>query len=370
LGRQPQAGVNRLGRRIAARIEAAGPITVADYMATCLFDPEDGYYTTREPFGVEGDFTTAPEISQMFGELAGVWVIGAWEALGRPLPFRLTEIGPGRGTLMQDMLRVIARLSPDLAAGLEAVMVEASPRLAALQATRLKDERVPIRWESTLDEAPDRAGAIVANELFDAIATRQFVRTPNGWRERVVALDAQGSLVFAAGNGGIDPSLLPPDAALAQLGAIFEIAPAREAMTDRIAAALNHAPGMALLIDYGHLQSGIGDTLQAVRRHGFADPLEQPGEADLTSHVDFEALGRVARAAGLGVRLMTQAKFLLGMGLLERAGSLGAHADPATRERLQADVERLAGPTEMGSLFKAMLLHPEGMDAPPSHASD
>jgi SAM-dependent MidA family methyltransferase len=370
VGRKPQARVNRLGRRIAARIDAAGPITVADYMATCLFDPEDGYYTTREPFGVEGDFTTAPEISQMFGELAGVWVIGAWEALGRPLPFRLTEIGPGRGTLMQDMLRTVARLAPALAAGLEAVMVEASPRLAALQATRLNEVRVPIRWATTLDEAPDCAGVIVANELFDAIPARQFVRTPEGWRERVVALDAHGSLVFAAGNGGINPSLLPPDAARSPQGAIFEIAPAREAIMDRIAAALNHAPGMALLIDYGHLRSGVGDTLQAVRRHSFADPLEQPGEADLTSHVDFEALERVARAAGLGVRLTTQAEFLLGMGLLERAGSLGANADAVTRDRLRADVERLAGPTEMGSLFKAMLLHPEGVDAPPSYPSD
>ena len=359
-----------LKARLAARIAATGPLSVADYMAACLFDPQDGYYTTREPFGAGGDFTTAPEISQMFGELVGVWVVGAWTALGRPLPFRLTEIGPGRGTLMKDMLRVIGRLAPDLAARLDAVLVEASPRLVEVQRATLAASPAQVRWLGEPDETPETPGIVVANELFDAIPCRQFVKTPRGWRERMVALDGAGDPAFVAGAGGIDAALLPAGADAAPMGAIFEVSPAREAMMERIADALRHRPGMALLIDYGHGESGFGDTLQAVRSHRFADPLAEPGEADLTSHVDFAPLMRVAERAGLAAALVTQGEFLLGMGLLERAGTLGAAADAEVRERLASEVERLAGSQQMGNLFKALIVHPKNVLAPAMGASD
>lgn len=358
-----------LAEKIVRRIAATGPINVADYMATCLFDPELGYYTTRQPFGRAGDFVTAPEISQMFGELVGVWIAESWQRLGAPLPFRLTEIGPGRGTLMKDICRVLARVSPRLFDAIDIVMVEASPRLADRQRETLGDLASRIRWQGELDDTP-HAGVAVANELFDAIPVRQFVKTDAGWRERVVALDEAGALQFAAGPTGIDPLMLPADQAAAAPGTIFETAPAREAMMERIAASFNGVPGAALLIDYGHERSGFGDTLQAVRAHAFVDPLVGAGNADLTSHVDFEPLARIAQSRSHATRFLTQGDFLIGMGLLERAGQLGANADEATRERLAGEVERLAAPDQMGNLFKVLMLHPRGTELPPAPHAD
>lgn len=358
-----------LAEKIVRRIAATGPISVADYMATCLFDPEHGYYTTREPFGRAGDFVTAPEISQMFGELVGIWIAESWQRLGAPLPFRLTEIGPGRGTLMKDICRVLSGVSPRLFDSLDIVMVEASPRLADRQRETLGDPASRIRWQGELDDTP-HAGVVVANELFDAIPVRQFVKTDAGWRERVVALDEAGALQFAIGPTGIDPGMLPADHASAAPGAIFEAAPAREAMMERIAASLKGVPGAALLIDYGHERSGFGDTLQAMRDHAFADPLVGAGIADLTSHVDFEPLARIAASHDHATRFLTQGDFLIGMGLLERAGQLGANADEARRKRLAGEVERLAAPNQMGNLFKVLMLHPRGTELPPEAHAD
>ncbi len=358
-----------LAEKIARRITATGPISVADYMAICLFDPEHGYYTTREPFGRAGDFITAPEISQMFGELVGIWIAESWQRLCAPLPFRLTEIGPGRGTLMKDICRVLSRVSPRLFDELDIVTVEASLRLADRQRETLGDLASRIRWQGELDDTP-HAGIVVANELFDAIPVRQFVKTDAGWRERVVALDETGALQFAIGPTGIDASMLPAGHASAVPGAIFETAPAREAMMERIAALLKGVPGAALLIDYGHERSGFGDTLQAMRDHAFADPLTEAGTADLTSHVDFEPLTRIAASYGHATRFLTQGDFLIDMGLLERAGQLGASADEATRERLAGEVERLAAPDQMGNLFKVLMLHPRGTELPPEAHAD
>lgn len=357
--------MTRLRDRLVDLIEALGPIPVHEYMAHCLFDPRDGYYTTRQPFGREGDFVTAPEISQMFGELLGIWVLGAWNSLGSPPVMTLAEIGPGRGTLMKDMHRTLARLAPRLADTARFALVEASPRLAAVQNAALDATPGRFEWHETMRSLPEGPAIVVGNELLDAIPIRQYVRVGSGWRERAVGIDDAGQLRFVAGAGSLEPSLLPAEAADAPEGTVAEIAPARSALVQDVADRILRSGGAALFIDYGHLQSGLGDTLQAVRRHEPEDVLANPGEADLTSHVDFAALAQVVRACGLDVCLTTQQRFLLGLGLLERAGTLGRTADREIRLRLTGEVDRLAGADGMGELFKVMAMLPRGLEVPP-----
>jgi SAM-dependent MidA family methyltransferase len=356
--------MSRLKERIASLIEATGPIPVSEYMATCLFDPTDGYYTTREPFGVAGDFTTAPEISQMFGELIAVWLYQTWQALGRPTPATLAEIGPGRGTLMKDMLRTLARLDPAFASSATFAMIETSPRLRDIQKATLAGSTSPVAWHETIATLPRAPLLIVGNELFDALPIRQFVRQGGGWRERMVGLDDDGRLAFFAGAGSVDVALLPPDEDAAPKGSIAEIAPARSALMQAIAERLATDGGAGLFIDYGYLEPGFGDTLQAMRAHAYEDVLASPGEADLTAHVDFAALAATSRGQGLAAHLTTQGDFLLAMGLLERAGNLGAKADEAAREKISAAVERLAGPRAMGELFKVLAILPPDLEPP------
>ena len=351
-------------------IEANGPLPVADYMVLCLFDPDDGYYTTRQPFGAAGDFTTAPEISQMFGELIGVWALSAWQAIGRPLPVTLAEIGPGRGTLMRDVLRTLDRLDPALAEAATIVMIETSPNLTELQKTTLADRAERIAWRQTIAELPAQPLIIIGNELFDAIPIRQYVKVAGRWRERAIGLDDAGGLRFMAAAAAPDPASLPSDAAIAPESAIVELAPARLALMDAIAERIAAKGGAGLFIDYGYLQSAVGDTLQAVKAHRYENVLTSPGEADLTAHVDFAALTASARAHGLDAHLATQGSFLLDMGILQRAGRLGEGADATVRQRLQSEVERLAGPDAMGSLFKVLAIAPHGVSLPGLTASN
>ena len=346
-----------LAERVARLIEASGPIGVADYMMLCLFDPAYGYYTTREPFGAGGDFTTAPEISQMFGELIGVWTYQTWQSAGKPDPIVIAEIGPGRGTLMKDLLRTLGKLDPSLAHSARFALVETSPRLTEIQKQTLGRAEAQITWRTSIETIPPHPLILVGNELFDALPIRQYVKTPAGWRERVVGLDKNGGLALMAGPGAPDEALLPPDAVTAPEGAIVELAPARTALMETIGHRLAGHGGAALFIDYGHAEPGIGDTLQALRRHEYDDVLAHPGEADLTAHVDFAALAAVARSQGLTTSVTTQGDFLLGMGLLERAGALGASGDETLRDKLRSEVERLAGPGAtggMGELFKVL----------------
>ncbi|RWO20359.1 class I SAM-dependent methyltransferase [Mesorhizobium sp.] len=362
--------MTRLKTRIVELIGAAGPIPVNHYMALCLFDPLDGYYTTREPFGAAGDFVTAPEISQMFGELIAVWLYEAWLATGRPMPATIAEIGPGRGTLMKDMLRTLARLDPALTAGASFAMIETSPRLADVQRQTLVATPAAIGWHESIDTLPQTPLFIVGNELFDAVPIRQFVRAGTGWRERMIGLDGADQLHVFAGAGSVDPTLLPDDAENAPQGAIVEVAPARAALMATIAERLAGLGGAGLFLDYGYLQPGIGDTLQALRKHDHEDVLANPGEADLTAHVDFAALAAIVRAHGLDAHLSTQGEFLVEMGLLERAGQLGANANEAAREKIAGEVERLAGPQAMGDLFKVLAVLPAGIAVPPFATAD
>lgn len=355
-----------LKARIARLVAETGPMSVADYMAHCLFDPEDGYYTRREPFGAGGDFVTAPEVSQMFGELVAVWLYSAWSALHEPAPTVLAEIGPGRGTLMKDMLRTLERLDPRFLRAARVALVETSPRLARAQQDTLAGAPAQAAWFSRLEDVPSSGPLfIVGNELFDAVPIRQYVKTSEGWRERVVGLDGTGALALVAGPGRPDPAVLPPGADEAPEGAIAELAPARTAVMETVAARLATAGGACLVIDYGHERPGLGDTLQAVRRHQYDDVLAHPGEADLTAHVDFSALAAAARAHGLAAHVMTQGDFLLAMGLVERAGRLGAGRAEKEQEAIRDAVERLAGPDQMGRLFKAMAVLPPGVAVPP-----
>jgi NADH dehydrogenase [ubiquinone] 1 alpha subcomplex assembly factor 7 len=360
MGADPPSGVIKpFADTIRRLIEADGPMSVATYMAHCLCDPQHGYYATRDPFGAAGDFVTAPEISQMFGEIVGAWVIHAWDLAGAPSPVSLVELGPGRGTLMADILRVSGR-RPDFAAAASVHLVETSPVLRAKQAAILARGGHRADWHDSFAEVPAGAALLVANEFFDALPIRQFVRVEGRWRERVVGLDERRRLAFGIGPGLLDQG---PEAAE---GAILEVSPAGEALAAEIAGRIAAEGAAALVVDYGHSHAGLGATLQAVRGHAFADPLADPGEADLTAHVDFAALAASAARAGAAVHgPMTQGEFLVSLGILERAGRLGAAADEVTREAIGAAVERLAGSEQMGKLFKVLAITRPGVTPPP-----
>jgi SAM-dependent MidA family methyltransferase len=345
-----------LGEKIAALVAQAGPIGIAEYMALCLFDPEHGYYTTREPFGSAGDFTTAPEVSQMFGELVAVWVYMAWQGAGSPAEICVAELGPGRGTLMKDMVRTLAQFDRAFVDRTRFALVEASPRLVEVQRATLAPAPGRFEWHDRLEQLPDLPTVFVGNEIFDAIPARQYVRQGGRWFERCVGLDDAGGLRFVLGAGTLDEALLPPGADRVLDGTVMEVAPAREAFMQTIAEHIARLGGAALFFDYGHLEPGLGDTLQAVRRHAPDGVLDHPGEADLTSHVDFHSLGTIAERCGLAIQTATQRDFLLALGLAERVEALSAGKSEEERARIAGEAQRLAGSSEMGELFKVLLV--------------
>jgi len=334
-----------LATEIKRRIAEQGPISVADYMALCLGHPQHGYYMTRDPFGVRGDFITAPEVSQIFGELIGAWIAAVWQALGSPTPFVLAEVGPGRGTLMADILRTLRGVAPRCLGAARVRLVEVSERLAAVQAATLERFDLPIRRVRRIAELDPGPLIVVANELFDALAIRQFVFDGALWRERCVSVSDSGRFEFVlcrSADAVPDVSHALPHSPLA--GAVLELSPERERLAETLAVRLASAGGAGLFIDYGHAKTDFGDTLQAVHGHAFANPLDRPGECDLTSHVDFQMVGSRFRSAGLSVSpVVEQGQFLLSLGLVERAGALGASLDEAGRNEIRSTVERLAG---------------------------
>ncbi|MDB5450579.1 MAG: hypothetical protein JWQ52_1707 [Phenylobacterium sp.] len=346
--------------RLAEQIAQGGPISVAQYMTACLHDPEFGYYATRPALGADGDFITAPLVSQMFGELIGVWAASAWDQMGRPAKVRLVEMGPGDGTLMSDLLRA-ARHVPGFAQAAEVWLVEVSEPLRRLQRERLD---VEVHWAATLDEAPTGAPIlVVANELLDCLPARQFVRTPVGWAEQVVGLDVDGSLAF--GVAATPAAGLLPDAAV---GAVYEQSSAQAALGAELGRRVVADGGAALLIDYGRAEPGFGDTLQALRRHQKVDPLACPGEADLTVHADFPAVLAAAEAQGAATAILTQAAFLARMGVGERAEAL-VRTRPDRASVIGRQLNRLMAADEMGELFKAACLHSPGW-VPPAFDED
>jgi NADH dehydrogenase [ubiquinone] 1 alpha subcomplex assembly factor 7 len=354
-----------LGQKIACRIRAEGPLSVAAYMAMALHDPDGGYYARRDPIGAQGDFITAPEISQVFGELIGLWCAVVWRQLGRPDPVILAELGPGRGVLVGDLLRAAATV-PDFYRVLRLHLVEASAPLRAAQQQRLAQFE-PI-WVPRFEDLPDGPMLLVANEFLDALPIRQFVRRGLHWSERMVTLDDEDHFVFVEGPPSPIARLLVPEGLRdsARRGAVVEICPAALALAAALGARFSVQAGAALFIDYGYFRSAPGPTLRALHRHRAVSALSSPGTADLSAHVDFAAFAKAARASGAEIRgPVPQARLLAALGAALRAAALRARATPSQQRALDSGVERLLDPGGMGTQFKAIALISPRLPPPP-----
>ena len=358
------AGQAPLLEKIRDQIRRDGPLSVHDYMAACLGDPDHGYYRTRQAIGRGGDFVTAPEISQVFGELIGLWAVVVWQSMGSPRACRLIEIGPGRGTMMADALRA-ARVRPEFLAAISLSLVEPSRAMRGEQERRLANSGVGVRWHGDLTEVPaDLPSILLANELLDALPVFQFVRRSGEWRERALQLTAAGSLAFCDRLPAADAARLLPNLdcfGTAAEGSVAELRDNARLAAD--VARLSRHPFAGLFLDYGHEAPALGDTLQAVSRHAYADPLADPGRADLTSHVDFASFAEALVAAGLSVEpLLAQGEFLGRLGIIERARAL-ARRNPLEANAVEMAVARLVSPAAMGQRFKVLAVR--GRDLAP-----
>ncbi len=360
-----------LEAEIRRRIAVAGPLPVNEYMTLCLTDSEHGYYTTRDPFGTRGDFITAPEVSQMFGEMIGLWMAAVWKQMGAPENIRIVELGPGRGTMMNDALRA-AKVVPGLREAAVIYLVEISPALEAQQQRTLEGVPMPVYWHRTLADVPAGPAIVLANEFFDALPIHQAVKIEQGWHERRIDVDTAGRFVFTVAPDPLPhfQSLLPAPLRSAPDGSIFEW------RTDTVGLELGKRlmrdGGAALAIDYGHAESAIGDTLQAVGRHAYADPLGAAGSVDLTAHVDFQALASAVEAMGVdGFGPITQSKFLRRLGIVTRAASLKTKAAEAAAADIDVALRRLVseGEAGMGTLFKAAAFAHPSLGVPPGFES-
>lgn len=363
-----EEGRTPLEERLVKLIKDHGPIRVGDYMADALTHPQHGYYSTQQAIGAAGDFTTSPEISQVFGELIGSWLVHAWAEMGAPSAFNLVEMGPGRGTLMADILRV-AKVRPRFLEAVHVYMIESSGRLRYHQKRWLHETGVRITWADRLEDVPAGPLLIVANEFFDCLPIRQFVRTADKdgrpWRERLVGLTDDEQLAFVlsdarfADQPGMPPGAQPED--------IYETCAAALDVVAEISHRFREHKGRALIIDYGHGRSGFGDTFQAMRHHAHWPVLHKPGLADVTAHVDFAALARRARREDVRADgPVMQRDFLARLGLRVRLDALlGSVDDETTKEAVRSAALRLVEPDGMGQLFKVMAISPMGVSAPP-----
>jgi NADH dehydrogenase [ubiquinone] 1 alpha subcomplex assembly factor 7 len=355
-----------LAAALKERIARDGPISVHDYMEACVADRHAGYYATRQPIGREGDFVTAPEISQMFGELIGVWAAAIWQSMDEPASVIVAELGPGRGTLMADALRAF-RSVPKLLDSVTVALVETSPVLCEAQRATLRGSTAKLQWYKTIEEVPQGPLIVIANEFIDALSVRQIVLQDGAWRERCVTIDPSGIFAFCAGEP-VESDALPSPARVmdASDGAVIETRPAASSLLSVLAARAKEAPVAVLIADYGHEETGIGDTLQAVHRHRFADPLAMPGEVDLAAHVDFAALEETASTLGLtAYGPMPQGEFLLKLGLASRCDRLLRTATEDQKAAILSGAARLADPRQMGLLFKVLMLQSSGLAPPP-----
>jgi len=356
---------------IRRRITLAGPMPLRQFMTLCLTHPEHGYYMGRDPFGRAGDFMTSPEISQVFGELIGLWAASVWHLMGQPENVRLVELGPGRGTMMLDALRA-AQVVPAFRSAIVLHLVEVSPALRARQQKALGGIDIPVMWHQSLDELPEGPAIILANEFFDAMPVHQAIKQFNGWYERVIEIGSDGNLTFGIANELIPlfDQLVPQSVRDAPIGAIYEW------RTDNLPLLLGQRlarqGGAALIVDYGHVKSEVGETLQAVAGHAHVNPLQSAGEIDLTAHVDFEAFAQAAESMGARVHgPIEQAKFLRNLGVEKRAQALTAYAPPEKIETINAAIGRLLGEgrTDMGKMFKALAVADPSLGALPGFDS-
>jgi NADH dehydrogenase [ubiquinone] 1 alpha subcomplex assembly factor 7 len=361
MSRDPAAATpTPLARKLASLIARAGPWRVNDYMQACLLDPDYGYYRRRAALGREGDFITAPEISQVFGELIGLWCAVVWQQMGSPRAVRLIELGPGRGTLMRDMLRAV-RAVPGFHAALNVCLVETNATLAGEQQAALADADVPVTWTTALNAgASDVPAIVIGNEFLDTLPVAQWVLAQGQWRARCVGVARDGRLCFIEGEPDPDLRLPPEIAATAREGDVFETrTPLLEGWAAQLAAL---SPTLAaLFIDYGHVTPVFGETLQAVREHRYADPLIAPGETDLTAQVDFAAVAAAMRSHGLACDgPNAQAEFLGVLGIAARASRL-MHANPERAGEIETAIARLMAPGGMGTRFKAIGVRSPGL---------
>jgi NADH dehydrogenase [ubiquinone] 1 alpha subcomplex assembly factor 7 len=349
-----------LAKKLREQIRRDGPISVCAYMQACLHDPEHGYYRKKPAIGAQGDFITAPEISQIFGELIGIWCAVVWRAMGAPSEVDLVELGPGRGTLLRDAWRA-ARVVPGFLDAVKVRLVESHPLLRAIQHETLGDLRPAITWHPDLagaftngDKIRDRPTIVIANEFLDAWPVEQVVFADGGWHRRRVGINAHGEFIFERGSR-VGGGALWPAPPLPKEGDVFEHRPGLSYVASILGPKSRRGPMAALFLDYGHQRTAAGETLQAVRAHRFVSPFEWPGESDLTAHVDFEALSTHCRREGLAVDgPMTQSEFLLKMGLVERAEKLMASVPSDQIGLLEAGARRIADPMGMGGLFKVV----------------
>jgi SAM-dependent MidA family methyltransferase len=360
--------VSPLGELLARRIRVAGPLTVAEYMAEALGNPRYGYYMHGDPFGLAGDFVTAPEISQMFGELLGAWCASLWETMGRPDPVQLVELGPGRGTLMADALRG-SRTAPGFHAALRLHLVEISRDLRHRQEEALKraTPAIAATWHESFGSVPPGPLLLIANELFDALPINQFEYHGGRWQERVIGLDdASARLIWGLGPPSSAFALATKRPAPAREGMVVEVCPAGMALASSIGERVARHGGAALIIDYGHDGSGTGDSLQSVRRHKKHEVLTDPGTADLAALVDFGALARAAREAGAVTHgPIPQNALLECLGIRLRAETLRRQASPGLAADIHAATERLLDLAQMGTLFKALAIAAPALPPPP-----
>lgn len=350
-----------LARELRAIIASEGPISVERYMALCLQHPVHGYYIAQDAIGRAGDFITAPEVDQMFGELLGLWAAQVWLSMDAPPHLLLVELGPGRGTLMADALRA-TRIVPGFAEAIDVRLVETSPKLRAAQAARLEGAAARLAWHAAIEELPEGPAIVLANEFFDALPVRHYVRGPAGWHERQIGLDADGRLAF-----GIAPEPIEISAVSGAPGQILEVGHAASRAMTQLARRIVVEGGALLVCDYGHAQTSLGETLQAMQGHAYADPLVAPGAADLTAHVDFAALARTAAAAGADVHgPIAQGLFLRRLGIEMRAETLRRRADARQADAIETALARFIAPTStMATLFKVLALTPRDAPAPP-----
>lgn len=359
--------MSALEELIRAEIAASGPMSLERYMALCLGHPEHGYYMARPAIGAAGDFTTAPEVSQMFGEIVGAVLAHGWQTMGSPSAVNLVELGPGRATLMLDILRTL-KVVPGLVDAIDIHMVETSPRLCKAQSYRLREHGFAATWHDTIDTVPGGPMLLAANEFFDALPIRQQVMRAGVWRERMVALRPDGSFEFADGPAVPDEDI-PEALRDAEDDTTLETCPAARDIAGSLGKRLARDRGLALIVDYGYREPAHGDSLQALRGKQFADPLTAPGEADLTAHVDFSALANAATADGARAwGPITQGSFLTALGIGLRAERL--RASGAGAHDLTLALERLTGAGGMGTLFKVLALTSPDLPPPPPFGNE
>jgi len=363
--------MSKLRDRLTRQIKAEGPISVAEYMSLCLLDPVDGYYPTRDPLGSEGDFITAPEISQMFGEIIGLWCIQSWKDMGHPDTVQLIELGPGRGIMMSDILRA-GQLDKDFIKAVRVSLIEASAALEAVQAKTLANAPCPVSWSADLSKTPAGPSIIIGNEFLDCLPIRQFIQKDRfagraGWQERMVMLDEEDQLSFGTSPTPIPETLqtiLPSGQDTAKNDDLIEICPAALQILDQIKARFKTHAGRALFIDYGPEVTEFGDTLQALKRHEKMGVFSDPGNTDLTARVDFAALGEISARIGLSATSpVPQREFLSKLGLEMRAVAL-SRAKPDSKEKIARQLHRLTDEDEMGQLFKAICFQSDQLGLP------